>query len=261
VSDRMEVAVLERALVDLGRHLAYPPAQDLAPSVAERLEGVRPLAPPLLSSPRARRIAVLAAAIITVLVGGALVASPALRAAILRLFTLPGVRIEIQESPPAVGRGLDLGERVSLDDARGEAGFPVAVPSSLGDPDEVYLDTPPADGLVSLVWRAQPGLPEASESGAGAVLTQFRAQPDEEFIVKKLAASGVLVVEVLVDGATGYWVEGPHTVFVVTEGGSFIEDRARTAGNTLLWSRGDVTLRLETALGMEQALAIAGSVE
>jgi hypothetical protein len=261
VSDRMEVAVLERALVDLGRHLAYPPAPDLAPSVAERLEGVRPLAPARPVSTRARRIAVVAAAIATVLVGGALVASPALRAAILRLFTLPGARIEIQETPPPIGRGLDLGERVSLDEARNGAGFPISVPSALGEPDEVYLDTPPADGLVSLVWQARPGLPEASETGAGAVLTQFRAEPDEEFIVKKLAASGVQVVEVLVDGATGYWVEGPHTVFVVTEGGSFIEDRARTAGNTLLWSRDGVTLRLETALGMERALAIARSAE
>jgi hypothetical protein len=259
VSEGMETAVLERALVDLGRHIAYPPVPDLAPSVAERLESVRPLAPPRPASPRARRIAVLAAAIVSVLVGGALVASPALRAAIIRLFTLPGVRIEIQESPPAVGRGLDLGERVSLDEARGEAGFPISVPAALGDPDEVYLDTPPADGLVSLVWRARPGLPEASESGAGAVLTQFRAQPDEEFIVKKLATSGVRVVEVSVDGATGYWIEGPHTVFVVSEGGSFIEDRARTAGNTLLWSRDGVTLRLETALGMERALTIAES--
>jgi hypothetical protein len=260
MSDRMEGAVLERALIDLGRHLAYPPVPDLAPSVVGRLEGVRPLAPPRPVSPRARRVAVLAAAIVALLVGGALVASPALRAAILRLFTLPGVRIEIQESPLPVGRGLDLGERVSLDEARGEAGFQITLPSALGDPDEVYLDTPPADGLVSLVWRARPGLPEASGSGTGAVLTQFLAQPDEDFIIKKLAAAGVEVVEVLVDGSTGYWIEGPHTVFVVTEGGSFIEDRARTAGNTLLWSSDGVTLRLETALGMERALAIARSV-
>ena len=250
-----EVAVLERALMDLGRHLAFPEASDLRPAVAERIRGVRPLAPP-----RFRRVAVLAAAVLTVLVAGALVASPALRAAILRLFSLPGVRIEILESPPPAGRGLDLGERVSLEAAREAAGFPVAIPEALGRPDEVYVDTVPADGLVSLVWRARPGLPEASESGAGAVLTEFRAQPDEEFIFKKLSAEGVQVVRVMVDGATGYWVEGPHTVFVVTEDGEFVEDRARTAGNTLLWSRGGITLRLETALGLERTLAIARSV-
>jgi hypothetical protein len=256
VSER-EVAVLERALVDLGRHLAYPEAPDLGRAVAERIHGVRPLAPPRPASPRVRRIAVLAATVLTVLVGGALVASPALRAAFLRLFTLPGVRIEILESPPPVGRGLDLGERVSLSEAVETAGFPVAFPGALGRPDEAYVDTLPADGLVSLVWRARPGLPEASESGAGAVLTQFRARPDEDFILKKLGAEGVRVVPVVVDGEKGYWVEGPHAVFVVTEDGEFVEDRARTAGNTLLWSRGRITLRLETSLGLERTLAIA----
>lgn len=249
--------MLERALIDLGRHLAYPEMPGLAPAVVERLEGLRPLSPPRPASPRTRRVAVLVAAVLTLLVGGALAASPALRAAILRLFTLPGVRIEIQDSPPPVGRGLDLGQRVSLEEARRSASFVVSVPSALGDPDEVYLDTPPDDGLVSMVWRARLGLPEASATGAGAVLIQFPARPEEEFILKKLAAEGVRVVEVSVDGSAGYWVRGPHTLFLVTEDGSFIEDRARTAGNTLLWSRGGITLRLETALGLDRALAIA----
>ena len=203
----------------------------------------------------------LAAAVLVLLVGGALVASPGLRAALLRFFGLPGVRIEVQDSPPPVGRGLDLGERVSLAEARERAGFPLAIPAALGEPDEVYVDTPPADGLVSMAWRARPELPRATETGVGALLTQFPARPEREFIVKKLAEGGVPVVEVLVDGATGYWVPGPHTVFLVTEGGSFIEDRARTAGNTLLWSRDGITYRLETALGMERALAIARTVE
>jgi hypothetical protein len=256
VSDRLATPQLERALSDLGRHLTYPDT-DLVPAMADRLAAFHPLAPPRTGS---RRVLVLAAAILTLLVGGALVASPALRAAIARLFTLPGVRIEVPASPPPAGRGLDLGERVSLEEARRAAGFAVTLPAALGQPDEVYLDTPPSDGLVSIVWRARSDLPRTTETGAGAVLTQFRARPDEEFIVKKLAAEGVEVNQVLVDGASGYWIEGPHTVFVVTEDGTFIEDRARTAGNTLLWSRGGVTLRLESALNLPGALAVARTV-
>jgi len=256
VSDRLATPQLERALFDLGRHLAYPDT-DLVPGMAEQLTAIRPSASPRTGS---RRVLVLAAAILTLLVGGAMVASPALRAAIARLFTLPGVRIEVPASPPPAGRGLDLGERVSLEEARRVAGFAVTLPAALGQPDEVYLDTPPSDGLVSMVWRARPDLPETTETGAGAVLTQFRARPDEEFMVKKLAAEGVEVAPVLVDGASGYWIEGPHTVFVVTEDGIFIEDRARTAGNTLLWSRGGVTLRLESALDLPGALAVARTV-
>jgi hypothetical protein len=258
VTDR-DVGALERALVDLGRHLAYPEAGDLAPTVAERIRGVRPLAPPR-AAPRTRRAVVLVAAVTALLVGGALVASPALRAALLRFFGLPGVRIEVGESPPPVGRGLDLGERVSLSEARERATFSLATPAALGEPDEVYLDTPPADGLVSMAWRAGPRLPRATETGVGTLLTQFPARTNRELIVKKLAAGGTPVVEVLVDGDPGYWVPGPHTVFLVTEGGSFIEDRARTAGNTLLWSRDGITYRLETGLGMERALAVARTV-
>lgn len=256
MSDRLATPQLERALSDLGRHLAYPDT-DLVPAMADRLAAIHPLAPPRRGS---RRVLVLAAAILTLLVGGALVASPALRAAIARLFTLPGVRIEVPASPPPAGRGLDLGERVSLEEARRAAGFAVTLPTALGQPDEVYLDTPPSDGLVSMVWRTRPDLPRTTGTGAGAVLTQFRARPDEEFIVKKLAAEGVEVTPVLVDGASGYWIEGPHTVFVVTEDGTFIEDRARTAGNTLLWSRGGLTLRLESALDLPGALAVARTV-
>jgi hypothetical protein len=259
VTDR-DVGALERALVELGQHLAYPEAGDLAPAVAERIRGVRPLAPPR-GAPRTRRAVVLVAAVLTLLVGGALVASPGLRAALLRFFGLPGVRIEVSESPPAAGQGLDLGERVSLAEAGARVAFPLAVPAALGEPDEVYVDTPPADGLVSMVWRARPDLPRATETGVGAVLTQFPARPNERVIVKKLGGERVQVVPLLVDGATGYWVPGPHAVSLVTEEGTFVEDRARTAGNTLLWSRGGITYRLETALGMERALAIARTAD
>jgi hypothetical protein len=251
-----EVGALERALMDLGRHLAYPEVGDLAPPVVERIGGVRPLAPPRRTS-RTRRAAVLIAAVVTLLVGGALVASPGLRAALLRFFGLPGVRIEVGESPSPAGRGLDLGDRVSLEEVRARVKFTLAIPSALGDPDEVYLDTPPSRGMVSMVWRLGPGLPRASETGAGAVMTQFPARPDDRLIGKRVASG--TVVRVLVDGVAGYWVRGPHSVFVRTEEG-LVEDRARIAGNTLLWSRDGITYRLETALGMEAALAIARTV-
>jgi hypothetical protein len=256
MSDRMTTPQVERALFDLGRHLAYPEA-DLASAVADRIGGIRPLGS---RSRGSRRVVVLAAAVLTALVGGALIASPALRAAIARLFTLPGVRIEVVATPTPAGGRLDLGRPVSLEEARRVAGFEVVVPAALGEPDEVYLDAHAGDGFVSLLWRARTGLPEATETGAGAVLTLFRARPDEDFIIKKLAGQDVEVTRVVVNGAPGFWIEGPHTVFVITEDGRFIEDRARTAGNTLLWSRGAVTLRLESAVGLRRALAIARSV-
>ena len=43
--------------------------------------------------------------------------------------------------------------------------------------------------------------------------------------------------------------------------GAVREAPARLAGNTLLWQRGDLTLRLEADITKERALAIARSVE
>jgi hypothetical protein len=254
MNDRMSTRQVEQALFDLGRHLAYPDV-DVTSVVVERVAGVRPLSPP---SRTPRRVLVLAAALLSLVVGGMVIASPGLRAAIARLFTLPGVRIELGTTPsPSPPTRLDLGRRVTLEEAQREAGFAVAVPAALGEPDAVYLDTGAGEAMVSLVWPALPGLPETTETGVGAVLTQFRARPEEDVILKKLTGEGIEVTRVVVDGDPGFWIEGPHTVVVVTEDGRFIEDRARTAGNTLLWSRGDVTFRLETNLDRTGALAIA----
>lgn len=252
---------LERALVDLGRHVRFPDTPDLAASVRGALES--PAAPAVLPvAPRLRRGAVLAAALLTMLVAGLLSLSPAVRAAILRVFVLPGVRIVIGpgELAPArpLGEGLALGRRVPLEEAEERLGFDVGVPARLGDPDEVYLAEP--SDRVSLAYRARPGLPEAHATGLGLLLTEFRAALDEQFLKKLVDADVARIRSVSVDGVPGYWVEGPHTLHVVGEGGLPVADRARLAGNTLLWSRSGVTYRLEAEIGLQRALAIAASV-
>lgn len=252
---------LETALADLGRSLRYPPTPDLATAVRARLER-RPAV--VATTPRVRRLVLVAAATVTLLVGGLAALSPTVRAALLQVLTLPGVRIEVGDTaPPAeerpLGRGLDLGRRVTLDEARVAAGFPVAVPDELGDPDEVYVQPSGDGGRVSLVWREGPGLPRASSTGVGVLLTEFRATAEEQFI-KKLIEIDVPVMAVDVDGAPGYWVRGPHPVQVLDPRGRPMEDVPRLAGNTLLWSSDGVTYRLESALGPGASLRIAESL-
>lgn len=250
---------LERALVDLGRHVRFPPTPDLTASVRRALEARD--APARLPARRPlRRAAVLAAALVALLVAGLLALSPAVRAAILRVFVLPGVRIVIGpgDLPPArpLGEGLALGRRATVAEAQRALGFEVAVPAPLGPPDEVYLGTE----SVSLAYRERPGLPRAHETGLGLLLTQFRGRPDEELIKRLVDGEEARVLPVAVDGSPGYWVEGPHGLQLVGPGGVPIRGAARLAGNTLLWSRGGITYRLEADVPLARALELARSV-
>jgi hypothetical protein len=253
----MADAVLERDLLELGRHVAWPPLPDLAASIGGRLEGA-----PVVSlgrRRRPRRVAVLAAAVLVL--AGLLAVSPGIRAALLDLFRLPGARIEVEPTPspvpmaPQALEGLVPGERVTLARARQEASFPVALPSTLGPPDGVVLAGADDRALISLAWRARPGLPAADETGYAVLLTEFRAQGD---LVKKVS-EGERVVPVVVGGEQGYWVEGPHAVSL-EQYGAVVEDRPRLSTSSLLWTREGVLFRLEADVSLAEALRLAGSI-
>jgi hypothetical protein len=255
----MADVALERDLRELGRQVAWPPPPDLVSSIRARLERA-PVVPLLAQRPR--RVAVLAAAAVLVL-AGLLAFSPGIRAALLDLFRLPGARIEVEPTPspvPMAPRALeDLvpGERVTLDRARQEAAFPVAFPTALGPPDGVVLAGAGNRAVVSLAWRARPGLPAAEETGYAVLLTEFRARPPED-LVKKVS-EGEQVVPVVVGGEQGYWVEGPHAVTLELYGG-IVEDRPRLSTSSLLWTRDGVLLRLEADISLAEALRLAGSI-
>lgn len=258
----MSDAVLEAALRDVGRHLAWPPTPDLAPAVRLQVERGADVA--TLPRRPVRRAVVLAAAALFVVLAGTLALSPGLRAAILRFFTLPGVTIEVDETaPPEVTPPVDdaepfLGRRVALDEARREVSFPVAVPGALGEPDEVYLLGGGERALVTLAYRDAPEVPVDPETGYAVLLTQLEGRPTENLIKKTdLEAT---VVPVNVNGEQGYFVQGEHLVFVQAPGDDPIPDESRIAGNTLLWTRGPVTLRLEADVPFNRALDIARTV-
>jgi hypothetical protein len=70
-----------------------------------------------------------------------------------------------------------------------------------------------------------------------------------------------VVEPVTVDGREGVWLEGgPHTVTFLDEDGEPVVDHTRLAGNTLIWERGSLTLRLESELTKEEAVRIADVV-
>ncbi len=267
---RLPDAELASALHDLGRQIAYPPTPQLARAVRNRLAsrpvrrwfGWPPVASPRLSF-------ALAALAVAVLVAAALAAFPGTRSAIAHFLELRGIVITHAPSPlPSLsplppgplGERLGLGQQVALAEARAHARFQVLVPTRPGDPDEVYFQEPPQGGKVSLVYPARPGLPQTSETGVGMLITEFRGDLDPGFFGKMLGPETRLV-EVRINGTPGYWLEGkPHFLFYKDPSGRFSQETLRLAGNTLLWEKDGVTLRIESALSKDEAIRIAESM-
>jgi hypothetical protein len=266
---------LERALADLGAALEFPPTPDLAAAVATRLTGAvdsrRQRTSPSARLPRRhrwRRLAV-AGMVAALLAAAVLVASPGTREAVARRLGLRGVDIRLGGEPPPTattvrpGARLDLGlgERVTLEEAGRRVAFPLLVPGAAGfqRPDAVFVGPVPEGGRVDLVYRARPGLPASPSTDAGLLITQFLGQPTADFI-KKVTGAG-LVEQVTVGGEPGYWFSGePHFFTYRDANGNFTEERTRLAGNTLIWQRGKLTLRLEGELSKQQAIRIAESM-
>jgi hypothetical protein len=270
---------LERALADLAAALEFPPTPDLAAAVTARL-GAAPAAAPAPPSPAARarrwlaglagwrRLAAAGLAVV-LLAAAVLVASPGTREAVARRLGLRGIGVELGGPPPPTvtttpgGRlELGLGDRVTLEEARRRVDWPVLVPAAagLGRPDAVYVNQAvPSGGRVDLVYRARPGLPPSPFTDVGLLVTEFQGQPTPEFL-KKVTAMGV-VEQVTVGGEPGYWFSGePHFFTYRDAAGTLREEQTRLAGNTLIWQRGDLTLRLEGELPKEEAIRIAESM-
>jgi hypothetical protein len=269
---------LEAALADLATALEFPPTPDLAAAVGARLDQAPARAPAPARRPRRpgwpaglagwRRLA--AAGLAAVLLAAAvLVVSPGTREAVARRLGLRGLRVELGGPPPPTvtttpgGRlELGLGDRVTLEEARRRVGFPVLVPGAAGfqRPDAVFVDEAvPTGGRVDLVYRARPGLPASPFTDVGLLVTEFRGQPTPEFL-KKVTRLG-MVEEVTVGGEPGYWFSGePHFFTYQDAAGHLREEQTRLAGNTLIWQRGDLTLRLEGEIPRDEAIRIAESI-
>jgi hypothetical protein len=241
---------LERALLELGARLEFPPTPDLAGAVRTRLaepRGWRRLLE--------RRAVAIALAVLALGVATAFAVPPA-RTAILRWLGIEGARIRLVEKLPAtpLERELRLGERVTLAEAMERVGFRIRVPRGDGfnDPDAVYVSEAVPRGVVSFLY--------GSPKRVRALLTQFVSEPGFPYIDKS-AGPETSVESVRVDGGRGYWLEGrPHLFVFRNAYGQSQAGSLRLAGNTLVWQVGRLTLRLEGKLTKEQALRVAESL-
>ncbi len=277
---RASIPELEGALVGVSALIEFPAAMDLAPAVMARLERAPvPARRPVFRLPRLRlpvfgpppvlRPAwqAVAAAVVAfaIVVSGVLVASPGARDAVAGWLGLRGVRIVQTPAPPTppptrtLGGGLDLGRRATLAAAEDHLGTRILLPASLGSPDEVYVRDLSLTGVqVYLVYRAGPGLPKTAATGVGVLLGEFTGGISTEGMIK--STNGARLEFVQVGGARGYWIEHGHGVAYVDSKGNIVGDSIRLAGNVLLWERGNLTLRIESALSKAQAVALARTI-
>jgi len=196
-----------------------------------------PPAPPLLSvvvarlarRRRRRRMLVLAVAVgATALVVA--FAVPGSRATLLRFFHVRSATVTIIDKLPPLTSHRSLGDPISPN----LASFRLLLPSGRR-PEQVYA----GDGGY---WLRYPGL----------LLFEFESGEGPQ-ILKKAGLGTGNVEYVRVDGEPGIWIGSRHALYL--PGGPPV-----AAGHALVWQHGPLTLRLEAAVGREQALAVARSV-
>jgi hypothetical protein len=251
---------LEGRLRQLGAALDVPPEPDLVSAVRGRLEPRPPVrtSPPVPARrPRAprsaggirsvRRTLALALGLTFALAGGAFALTPT-RDAILDFFGLDGATVQrVDRLPPLpvdAPRGLELGRRIPLDQARHAASFRALLPSEPAD--AAYLAPTPVGGRISLV-------------AGPVVITQFRGGRSP--YLRKFAGPGTRIARVRVDGLPGLYLSGePHEVAFADIAGDERRDTLALAGDVLMWERDGLLLRIEGASTLPQALAIGRSL-
>ena len=269
---RMDDEQLGAALADLGAHVRYPAAPDLRGRVVARIATPR-------TAPRWRGLALpryagaVFAALVLALVA-VLALSPEARATATEILRLRGVEIfrgPVPSPSPTRSPGvapspdpLGLGEPVTLEQARARAGFAVVVPTdpALGTPDEIYLRSAGAATQVSFVYRSRPGIPVSPQAGISALVSEIAGGAVDEQFFGKVLDRNTTLDKVTIDGQPGFWIQGQPHFFFYTAGvaGRVEQEALRLAGNTLIWQRNGLLVRLEAQVDEPTALRIAGSL-
>ena len=258
---------LEDQLAALATELEWPPTPDL--------RGWREFSLPARRGGPGWRLRLgnnrwaLAAAAALLIVAGLLAYTPS-RVAIADWLNLH-TNIQRVQHPPTpsplpsgqLGSNLSLGTPVTLEEARGSTEWKIMVPSSLGQPDAVYVKPPPtgpSKSEVSLVYGNRPDIPVSGQTGVAVLVTEARGQVNEIFFQKMLGPE-TPVEQVSVGGHQGYWISGhPHQFAFADANGNFYSDTLRLATNTLIFDNNGTIVRIEGDMTKAQALQIASSM-
>jgi hypothetical protein len=221
-------------LSELAR-LRFPETPALAAAVRRRIERER------------RRRRLLAAALTVLAVASTAVAVPPSRSALSNWLHLGGVSIERREElPAAVDRPLSiaLGPPVRLREAARRLGLPPV--------------RPPRGSSRVISTHAAPGIAVFVIRWHGTLLLLTEIAYGDIDVIKKVLGPGTRLEPVVVAGGEGYWLTGaPHVLEFQRPSGRLATLALRIRGQTLIWRRGDLTVRVEGQIEKAAALRLA----
>jgi hypothetical protein len=280
-----DVGAIDHRLRAAARAVPVPDSAPFAAAVADRLRseprpaGAATARSGWLSGRNQRRRAAVAVIGVAMACVVAAVAVAPVRSAVADFFGVDGAHVTRtahtptptgpSTAPPLVTTppvdpvaALHLGTPTTLVDAARLVGFPMRLPTvtPYQSPDVVLVGTPPVGGMASMVYLPAPGRPAVARTGVAALLSEFRGHLDAGYF-QKVAGPGTTVDPVRVGSAEGFWLSGaPHEFLYVSAAGTVDTETIRLATNTLVWSVGGITYRLESALPRDSAVATAASM-
>ena len=250
---------IENRLHSITSGMEYPPTPDIASHVRERLR------PSARSRFIPRKLA-WSLTIVFVLVSS-IVLIPPVRAAVIEFIQIGIVRIFPQPTeapetlvPPTATPTIqfpsliplldDLAGETNLEDAQEIVSYQILLPtypSDLGSPDHVYVQD--VEGAMTVLVWVDPLQPEN-------VTMSLHFIPVRHWAINKFGPE--IIEETTVNGERALWAEGPYPLFLSNGNVEFVR---LIEGHVLIWESDGVTYRLETDLGMEEAIKIAESLE
>jgi len=244
----------ETYVQNTARTFAYPPTPDLSRRISERLAAQTARSP----KPRLRMALAL---LVVVMVLGALLAVPQVRAAVREVLRIGGITLFVEEPadtpaplPPLLVPGepvYELAGETTLKNAQKQVYFSIRIPEILGAPDHVYLQDF-GGHVVVLVW-VEPENPLRARLSLHLLAPGVQAFKGEPRIIQ----------ETSVNGQRAYWTQGPYILeFRRPYSQQTTHDLRRLVeGNVLIWEQDDITYRLESSLSLEEAVKIAESLQ
>lgn len=265
--NRRTRAETERQLRDLAQALDIP-APDYSDRVLTALatdnqqSSVRRSRRRILQT-RSRRVLI---AIAVVLIAAAVaIAVPGSRRALAQWFGFAGIEIHHTHlhatPPPASQRPIDLhaGAKVSLAEARAAMAGRLKLPEGLPAPAETYLSRDGAAAVATLAYRAAPHLRPTADTGYALILTEITHAGRPLF--EKMLSPGARAVAVRVSGHRGVFIHGPQQIITFGNGQPEMHEvAARASANTIIWTDGTTTYRLEGDFRQHAAVTLASSV-
>jgi hypothetical protein len=216
--------------------LPYPPTPNIAAAVKQRIQS-QPAKPVWASRPWQR---VAASALLLLLL---LMAIPTARAALFSWLLIGNITLSTEYLPLDV-TPVSLGElpgKTTLAEVKTAVSFDIPIPSTLGEPSDVYL----LGDSVLLLW---------ADDGILLQILDFNLLGSKLQVISAEA--------VLVGGETAVWVTGDHFLTLYDQQfGGMQQMTRRIDGNVLIWVEDDRTYRLESQLALTDAVKLAETIK